>query len=281
LLGQRGLLIYVDLDEADARFEPARRALEGGSHGVARPAPRRPEIDQQRHSSRWRAKRAPSSKRGRPSNNSWWHAPQRPPAASFALGDGALALAFWLSGASPVVGCDIDPRMIARANARATKYKAAIGYAVARAERLPFPDISFDHVTLITVLTFVPEPAFAVREIARLLKPSGSLVIGDLGKCSLWAAARRLRGWLGALMWNAARFRSAGELRALAESAELQVDAICGAVYYPRSGLVARMMAPADPLLGQLTTVGAAFVAVRARKAPIRDVPQTAPVSGV
>jgi ubiquinone/menaquinone biosynthesis C-methylase UbiE len=198
-------------------------------------------------------------------------------------GDGALALAFWLNGASPVVGCDIDPRMIARANARAAKYKAAIGYAVARANRLPFPDLSFDLVTLITVLAFVPEPDFAIREIARVLKPGGSLVIGDLGKWSLWAAARRLRGWLGAQMWNAARFRSAGELRALAEAAELRVEQVCGAVYYPRCSFIARLMAPLHPLLGRLTTFGAAFVAVRASKANTRGggcVPPTAPVTG-
>jgi ubiquinone/menaquinone biosynthesis C-methylase UbiE len=160
--------------------------------------------------------------------------------------------------------------MIARANARATKYQAAIGYAVARAERLPFPDLSFDLVTLITVLAFLPEADFAVREGARVLKPGGSLVIGDLGKWSLWAASRRLRGWLGAPMWSAARFRSEGELRALAEAAKLRVEETCGAVFYPRCGFVARLMAPADPLLGRLTTFGAAFVAVRASKAPIR-----------
>jgi hypothetical protein len=49
LLGQRRLLIDVDLDKADPRFEPSCGALEGGSHGVGRPAPRRPEIDQQRN----------------------------------------------------------------------------------------------------------------------------------------------------------------------------------------------------------------------------------------
>jgi ubiquinone/menaquinone biosynthesis C-methylase UbiE len=195
-------------------------------------------------------------------------------------GDGALALAFWRNGASRVVGCDGDPRMIARANARAAKHKAAIGYAVARAERLPFPDLSFDLVTLITVLAFLPEPALAVREIARVLRPGGGLVIGDLGKWSLWAASRRLRSWLGAPMWSAARFRSAGELRAVAEAAELRVDEICGAVYYPRCGFVAKLMAPVDPLLGRLTTFGAAVVAVRASKAQIRDVPPAAPVTG-
>ena len=84
-------------------------------------------------------------------------------------GDGALTLVCWQNGASRVVGCDIDPRMIARAVARATQHKATVTYAVSRAETLPFPDRSFDLVTAITVLAFVPEPVLALGEIARVL----------------------------------------------------------------------------------------------------------------
>jgi len=181
-------------------------------------------------------------------------------------GDGALTLALQRNGAARVVGCEPDPRMIARAGARAAREKAGIGYAVARAEHLPFSGESFDIVTIITVLAFVPQPQVALREIARVLKPGGRLVIGDLGKWSLWAASRRIRGRLGAAMWSAARFRSAAELRALTEAAQLRVEHISGAVYYPRSGLIARLMAGVDPILGELTTFGAAFLAVRARK---------------
>ena len=181
-------------------------------------------------------------------------------------GDGALSLACWQHGASPVVGCDIDPRMIARAAAHAVRHKAAIGYAVGCAETLPFRDRSFDLVTVITVLAFVPEPVSAVREIARVLKPGGRLVFGDLGKWSLWAASRRLRGCFGAKMWHPAKFRSASELRALVQAARLRVDHVSGAVYYPRSRFVARLMAPIDPALGELTTFGAAFIAVQASK---------------
>jgi ubiquinone/menaquinone biosynthesis C-methylase UbiE len=182
-------------------------------------------------------------------------------------GDGTLTLACWRNGAYPVVGCDIDPRMIAQAAARAVQHKAEIGYALGRAETLPFCDRSFDLVTVITVLAFVAEPGSAIREIARVLKPGGRLVIGDLGKWSFWAASRRLRGWFGAKMWNTAGFRSASELRTLVQAANLCVEHLSGAIYYPRCRLIARLMAPIDPLLGELTTFGAAFVAVQASKA--------------
>jgi hypothetical protein len=52
-----------------------------------------------------------------------------------------------------------------------------------------------------------------------------------------------------------------------AEGAQLRVEHIAGAVYYPRCGLIARLIAPADRPPGELTTFGAAFIAVRAGKA--------------
>ena len=59
---------------------------------------------------------------------------------------------------------------------------------IAAAEQLPFGDRSFDIVSLITVLAFMPKPGLALAEIARVLRPGGRLVLGDLGKWSSWAA---------------------------------------------------------------------------------------------
>lgn len=183
-------------------------------------------------------------------------------------GDGALALTFRRNGAAQVFGCDVDPRMISLA-AAAARHKATIDYLLAGAEHLPFREHSFDIVSIITVLAFVPEPELALREIARVLKPGGRLVIGDLGKWSLWAASRRIRGWFGfAPIWNEAKFRTAGELRFLVEGAHLRVEHVSGAVYCPRCGSIAWLMAPADPLIGELTIFGAAFLAIRATKPP-------------
>ena len=48
------------------------------------------------------------------------------------------------------------------------------------ATSLPHPDDSFDAVVLTTVLGEIPDQDAAMREIARVLKPGGRLVVGEL-----------------------------------------------------------------------------------------------------
>lgn len=182
-------------------------------------------------------------------------------------GDGTLTLALARAGAASVAGCDIDARMIAHAVARAARQQDAVHYTVADATRLPFADRSFDLVTVVTVLAFIPDAEGAVREMARVLKPGGSLIVGELGKWSLWAARRRLRAWLGSKTWRAATFRTARQLRDLAQAARLNVEHVSGAIFFPPWLPFARMLAPCDAALGERTTLGAAFVAMRCRKA--------------
>jgi ubiquinone/menaquinone biosynthesis C-methylase UbiE len=182
-------------------------------------------------------------------------------------GDGALALTFWRHGAAFIAGCDVDPHMIAHATVEAARQEAAVEYLLAGVERLPFRDCSFDLVTIITVLAFVPEPVIALREIARVLRPGGRLVLGDLGRWSTWALSRRLRGWFGlAPLWKKAHFRTAAELRKVVQTAGFRIERVAGAIYYPRCRLLARLMSRVDPALGRLTTCGAAFLALRADK---------------
>ena len=181
-------------------------------------------------------------------------------------GDGTLTAEFRHRGASLVIGCDPDPQMIAKATARTIAERGAMNYLLGRAEHLPFCDQSFDVVTAVTVLCFVEQRSRAVQEMARVLRPGGRLVIGGLGRWSTWAASRRLRAWLGNDFWRRARFTTAHELRNVALGAALRVDRICGAVYYPHCALAARAMKPFDPVLGGITTFGAAFIAMRATK---------------
>lgn len=176
-------------------------------------------------------------------------------------GDGALACLIAQRGAE-VVGIDVDPAMVAVARVRAAKAGLNVTLLEGRLERLPFGDETFDLVVAVTVLCFAPDGGAAVRELARVLKPGGRLVIGELGRCSSWAARRRICGWLGSQTWAAAHFRTGGDLKALVAQTGLYVGAIQGAVYYPPVGVLARVLAPTDGWLGRLTTFGAAFIAI-------------------
>lgn len=180
-------------------------------------------------------------------------------------GDGGLACELAANGAE-VTGVDAEPAMLLAARERASSAGIDVAFVESRLERLPFADDSFEVVVAVTVLCFVPDASAAVRELARVLRPGGRLVIGELGRYSVWAAIRRIRGWLGSRTWRAARFRTASDLRALAGQAGLTVEAVRGSVFYPPVALAARAMAPLDRRLGRRRTVGAAFVAVAASK---------------
>lgn len=180
-------------------------------------------------------------------------------------GDGALAVALGQRGAK-VAAVDASEAMVDAARSRAAEQGAEVRFQVATADRLPFPDGSCDIVVAVTVLCFVDDAAPIFREIARVLRPGGRLVIGELGKWSIWAAQRRIRAWLGSPIWRRGHFRTAGELRGLCGKASLVASPVRGAIYYPRWGWAARLMAPWDDRLGRLTTVGAAFIALSATK---------------
>lgn len=180
-------------------------------------------------------------------------------------GDGALVAAVAAKGAE-VTGVDPDPAMLLAAQKRTSDAGIKATFTEGRLERLPFPDASFDVVASITVLCFLPDAAVAFREMARVLRPGGRLVLGELSRWSLWAAQRRVRGWLGSRTWKGARFRTPRELRALAGQAGLRVTALRGAVYYPRIGWLARAMAPFDPWFARFGAFGAAFLALSAEK---------------
>jgi ubiquinone/menaquinone biosynthesis C-methylase UbiE len=180
-------------------------------------------------------------------------------------GDGALAFTLSRRGAK-VTGLDADRRMLAAAHVRAEAESLGLALVHGRAEALPFLNETFDRVVAVTVPCFVREADRAIAEMARVLKPGGRLVIGELGQWSLWAAIRRIRGWLDASTWRAARFRTAGELKRLLEKHGLVVRETRGSVYYPPWGAAASLMAPFDPWLGRRTMAGAAFIAVSAAK---------------
>jgi SAM-dependent methyltransferase len=73
-----------------------------------------------------------------------------------------------------VTAMDSAPAMLAAA-ADIPDVETAVGDASA----LPFPDGSFDAAVLVQVIEYVPDAVGALREIARVLRPGGRVLVGD------------------------------------------------------------------------------------------------------
>jgi ArsR family transcriptional regulator len=79
-------------------------------------------------------------------------------------------------------GVDASRDMLALARARFAEHGVADRCAVRQADmyRLPLPDGAFDVVALQMVLHYADDPAAALAEAARVLRPDGLLVVVDL-----------------------------------------------------------------------------------------------------
>jgi len=90
-----------------------------------------------------------------------------------------------------IFGTDISEAMLKKAKQRVNelRLKNVDGLAVMDAEKLEFPDNSFDVVMAQYVVTAVPNPEAALDEFARVLRPGGELII--LTRVSADAGMRR------------------------------------------------------------------------------------------
>jgi phosphatidylethanolamine/phosphatidyl-N-methylethanolamine N-methyltransferase len=90
-----------------------------------------------------------------------------------------------------IFGTDISAAMLQKAKKRVADLRLnnVEGLAVMDAERLEFPDHSFDVVMAQYVVTAVPNPEAALDEFARVLRPGGELII--LTRVSADAGVRR------------------------------------------------------------------------------------------
>lgn len=78
-------------------------------------------------------------------------------------------------------GIDREPVWIeqARARALARGLGGRFSYRQGEADRLPFPDDSFDLTTCQTVLIHVPDPAATIAEMLRVTRPGGLVAVAE------------------------------------------------------------------------------------------------------
>ena len=100
-----------------------------------------------------------------------------------ATGTGAVALELVRQHGCAVVGIDRSPEMLAVARQRVATLGlgAKIELHEGRAETLSFPDRSFDALTVTYLLRYVDDPVATVAELARVVRPGGTMALLDFG----------------------------------------------------------------------------------------------------
>ncbi len=93
-----------------------------------------------------------------------------------AIGSG-LNLPFYTSRVTDATGVDLSAGMLEVARERAAALGIPIKLQYADAASLPFPDRSFDTVAISLALCTIPDPARAFRELARVCRPEGQIVL--------------------------------------------------------------------------------------------------------
>lgn len=82
-------------------------------------------------------------------------------------------------GVRSLTAIEPDPHMLKRARARAERLGLDVRFEQTGAEALPFDDASFDCVVATFVLCTIPDPAAALQEARRVLRPGGSLLFAE------------------------------------------------------------------------------------------------------
>ena len=122
-----------------------------------------------------------------------------------ATGTGLVAEAL-LERGFRVTGVDQSPEMLRRAQER---FAGRVELVEASAAALPFDDASVDHLTFTYLLRYVDDPAATLRELARVVRPGGTVAMLEFGlPRGIWRPA--WNAWVGLGLPLAGRLLSPG-----------------------------------------------------------------------
>ena len=99
-------------------------------------------------------------------------------ALDVATGTGAVARELVRRTGCTVVGLDQSPEMLAEARRR---LNGRVELVQGSATSLPFPDAEFDGLTFTYLLRYVDDPPATLRELARVVRPGGTIAGLEFG----------------------------------------------------------------------------------------------------
>ena len=182
-------------------------------------------------------------------------------ALDLGCGTGNYTLELYKRGFS-VVGADLSVEMLKIAKTKLPD----VPFVRANAYSLPFKDESFDLILSVTMFEFLREPEKAVREIYRVLKPGGEVVIGTMNGRSSWFLFKRLKGLFVETAYRYARFYTPKELEDILLSTGFKEVESRGIIYFPSFFPFLSLAEKMDEKFsGRLKEIGA-FIAVRGVK---------------
>jgi|GEM_PF-582960 ubiquinone/menaquinone biosynthesis C-methylase UbiE len=98
---------------------------------------------------------------------------------------------------------------------------------------LPFKDNIFEGVLSITLFEFLSSPEEVLKEVYRVLKPRGEVVIGTMNTFSLWFFFKRLKTLFTETAYRYARFYTINQLKKLLKQAGFKNIKTSGVIYLP------------------------------------------------
>lgn len=176
-------------------------------------------------------------------------------------GTGNYSLELYKRGFA-VIGLDSSKEMLKVARKKISE----IYFIKGDAYFLPFKNEVFDLVLSITMFEFIKEPIRVMKEIYRVLKPGGEVLIGTMNGRSLWFLFKRIKSLFVETAYRYARFYTPKELKNLCKITGFKNIEIRGIIFFPSFFPFTKLAFSLDKRLNKVFKNFGAFVVVRAEK---------------
>lgn len=145
--------------------------------------------------------------------------PEKGHGVEIGIGSGIFASALGIAE-----GCDPSATMREKAMERGLQAVEGI------AEKLPYPDANYDYALMVTTICFVDDPLQSLREVNRILKPDGQVIIGFVDKNSP-IGKEYLINREKSFFYKDACFFSTEEIYKLLWSSGFEIDKTCQTIF--------------------------------------------------